>query len=165
MIIQPSIPANGAAVDGDVVGAEVVLVRLAPAQEIVQRALDGDRLADSLQDYGAALGELAQLGAQRVAVLLVQRRQVLVPGRGQLQLRADVLSLDAYAQAEAGRRRLERAQGRRALRHRPQHELLPGLLAQAAEDGRDDGILFPAGGDEVHVVAYLRVPGEADRVA
>src|SRR3990170_4318955 len=168
MIIQPSIPANGAAVDGDVVGAEVVLVRLAPAQEIepalplvdrllerqrlgeqadgevgvgrvvaavveerlsvlveaedagrpdapqgeedelqpslrhqgsddrpeealhllrherglvraaypvqaqevVQGALNGDRLADSLQDYGTALGELAQLAAQLVAVLL-----------------------------------------------------------------------------------------------
>src|SRR3990170_6046361 len=171
MIIQPSIPANGAAVDGDVVGAEVVLVRLAPAQEIepalplvdrllqrqrlgeqadgevrvggvvaavieerlsilveaedaggadtaegeedelqpslrhqsgddrpeeplhllrherglvrtaypvqaqeiVQGTLNGDRLANSLQDYGAALGELPQLAAQLVPVLLVQR--------------------------------------------------------------------------------------------
>src|SRR3990172_2342860 len=249
MIIQPSIPADGAAVDGDIVGTEVVLVRLAPAQEIepalplvdrllqrqrlgeqpdgevgvgrvvaavveerlailveaedagrpdaaqgeedklqpslrhqggddrpekplhllrherglvraaysvqaqeiVQRALDGDRLADSLQDYVAALGELPQLAAQLVAVLLVQRRQVLVPGRGQLQLRADVLSLDAYAQAEAGRRRLERAQGRRAFGHRPQHELLPRLLAKAAEHSRDDRLLFAGGGDEVHI--------------
>src|SRR3990172_7527805 len=249
MIIQPLIPANGAAVDGDVVGAEVVLVRLAPAQEIepalplvdrllqrqrlgeqadgeggggrggaavveeglpilveaedaggadtaegeedelqpslrhqggddrpeeplhllrherglvraaypvraqeiVQGALDGDRLADSLQDYGTALGELAQLAAQLVPVLPVKRRQVLVPGRGQLQLRADVLSLDAYAQAEAGRRRLERAQGRRAFGHRPQHQLLPGLLAKAAEHSRDDRLLFAGGGDEVHI--------------
>ena len=104
-------------------------------QEVVQGALDGDGLDDRLQDHGAALGELPQLAAQLVPVLPVQRRQVLVPGRGQLQLRADVLGLDVDAQAEAGGRRLQRAQAGRAFGHRPQHQLAPRLLAQAAEDG------------------------------
>src|SRR3989304_3152020 len=65
MIIQPAIPANGAAVDGDVVGAEVVLVGLAPAQEIepalplVDRLLQRQRLGEQADGEGGVGGGVA----------------------------------------------------------------------------------------------------------
>jgi hypothetical protein len=75
MIIQPSIPAHGAAIDFDVPGAEIVLVVLAPAQEIepalplVDRLLQRQRLGE--QPYGevGVGGIVAAVVEQRLAVL------------------------------------------------------------------------------------------------
>src|SRR3972149_6128550 len=75
MIIQPSTPANGAAVDGDIVGAEVVLVGLAPAQEIepalplVDRLLQRQRLGEQPDGEVSVGGGVAAVVEERLAGL------------------------------------------------------------------------------------------------
>src|SRR3989337_3445550 len=76
MIIQPSIPAHRTAVDGDVAGAKVVLVRLAPAQEIepalplVDRLLQRQRLGEQSDGEVGVSGVVAAVVEERLPVLV-----------------------------------------------------------------------------------------------
>src|SRR3990170_4182406 len=76
MIIQPSIPANRAAVDGDIPGAEVVLVGLATAQEIepvlplVDRLLQRQRLGEQPDGEVGVGGIVAAVVEQGLPVLV-----------------------------------------------------------------------------------------------
>src|SRR3990170_8270613 len=76
MIIQPSIPANGAGGDGDIGGAEVVLVGLAPAQEIepalplVDRLLQGQRLGEQADGEVGVGGVVAAVVEEGLPVLV-----------------------------------------------------------------------------------------------
>src|SRR3972149_10291676 len=88
MIIQPSTPANRAAVDGDIASAEVVLVGLAPAQEIepalplVDRLLQRQRLGEQ-PDGEVSVGRVVAAVVEEGFPILVEAEDAGRPAAAQ----------------------------------------------------------------------------------